>query len=209
MIMQGQRNTWGYGGAFTSICDKIFDTLTLGFLWILCSLPLITIGASSTALYYALVKTVRNNDGYAVKEFFRAFKRDFVKATVLWVITAALTLILHLNIGILLSKTSGYAGLFFICLYAFFAVFVAVMACYMFASLSRYEMNTGWFLKIGMYMTGRYFPTSLAIIVVFVTFGALVWQIPMLIFFVPGVVAYVLSEFLERVLKKHAPKNRE
>lgn len=203
--MNRENNTWGFGGGFTSICDKLFDTMILGFLWVICSLPLVTIGASSTALYYALVKSVRKSDGYAVKEFFRAFKRDFVKATILWVITVVLTFILHLNMGILMSETSGYAGLFFICLYGILSVFILIMACYMFAALSRYEMGTLWFLKIGIYMTVRYFITSLAILAVWVSFGAIVWKVPMLIFFAPGAVAFVLSEFLEHVLKKHEP----
>lgn len=204
--MQGHRNTWGYGGGFTSVCDKIFDTLVLGILWLLCSLPLITIGASSTALYYAFVKCVRNSDGYAVQEFFKAFKRDFIKATILWVIIAAVSLIMQLNIGILMHKTSGYVGLFFICLYGMTAVFLIVMSCYMFSALSRYEMGTVWFLKISIYMTIRYFGTSIAILCMFLCFGILVWKVPMLLFVVPGVMVFMISEFMERVLKKHEPK---
>ena len=59
---------FGFGGSFVGTVEKIFDIMALGFLWILCSLPVITIGASTTALYYAMVKSVKNNDGYVTKE---------------------------------------------------------------------------------------------------------------------------------------------
>jgi len=50
-----QRNIFGFDGSFINICDKIFDVMALGFLWILCSIPIVTIGASTSALYYGEV----------------------------------------------------------------------------------------------------------------------------------------------------------
>ena len=75
--MKKTENMFGFGGSFVGTVEKIFDIMALGFLWILCSLPVITIGASTTALYYAMVKSVKNNDGYVTKEFFRSFKLNF------------------------------------------------------------------------------------------------------------------------------------
>ena len=63
------KEIFGFEGGFTAACSRIFDLMILGFLWILCSLPIITIGASSAALYYATVKSVKNRNGYAVQEF--------------------------------------------------------------------------------------------------------------------------------------------
>ena len=55
--------------------DQIADVLILGFLWILVSLPIVTIGPASAALYYALVKSVRRKRDTAAKAFFWALKR--------------------------------------------------------------------------------------------------------------------------------------
>ena len=79
--MKKTENMFGFGGSFVGTVEKIFDIMALGFLWILCSLPVITIGASTTALYYAMVKSVKNNDGYVTKEFFRSFKLNVIPAT--------------------------------------------------------------------------------------------------------------------------------
>lgn len=207
--MKKTENMFGFGGSFVGTVEKIFDIMALGFLWILCSLPVITIGASSTALYYAMVKSVKNNDGYATKEFFRSFKLNFVPATILWVIFAVMMFIMQLNVGILMKKTSGTTGLFFICFYALVSVYLLVMACYAFPALSRFDMNVGWILKISMYMGVRYIFTSVMLLVILVCIGAIVWKIPMLMFFAPGPIVFLMSEFLERVLKKHEPKVNE
>ncbi len=206
MKRKSGKNIWGFEGSFMNYCDKIFDVMILGFLWILCSLPVITIGASCTALYYAIVKCIKNNEGYVSRSFFHSFRQNLGPATFLWVIFAGVSFLMQLNIGILMEKTDGYVGLFFIVLYAFVSVYAALAACYAFPALSRYDMSAGWILKISLYMVGRYFLTSLMLAVILVCFGAFTWKVPLLLLFVPGPIAFLMSEFLERVLKKHMPE---
>lgn len=199
------KNIWGFEGSFMNFCDKIFDVMILGFLWILCSLPVITIGASCTALYYSIVKCIKNNEGYVSRAFFHSFRQNLVPATFLWVVFAGISFLMQLNIGILMEKASGYVGLFFIVLYALVGVYAVIAACYAFPALSRYDMPAGWILKISLYMGVRYFPTSLMLVVILLCFGAFIWNVPLLTLFAPGPVAFLMSEFLERVLKKHTP----
>ena len=70
---KSERNIFGFDGSFINFCDKLFDVMALGFLWILCSLPIITIGASSTALYYAMVKCIKKETDILLKSFFALF----------------------------------------------------------------------------------------------------------------------------------------
>lgn len=198
-----EKNVFGYSGSFVAACDKIFDIMALGFLWILGSLPVITVGASSAALYHATVKCIKHNDGYISREFLRSFLMNLRQGVFLWILVVAATLAMHLNVGILMKETDGYAGLFFICVYAFVSVYILAMACYLFPALSRYEMSCGWLVKISMYMVVRYFGTTLALLLVWICVGAIVWKFPMAMFFVPGPMVFVMSDFLERVLKKH------
>lgn len=204
-----ERNIFGFDGSFINICDKIFDVMALGFLWILCSLPLVTIGASTSALYYAMVKCVKKGDGYIAKEFFRSFRLNLVSGIFIWILAAAATFAMHLNIGILMKETEGYAGLFFICVYALTSVFILAASCYVFPALARFDMSSGWLIKIAMYMTVRYFGTTLALLLILFCAGALIWRLPILVFFAPGPVIFLMSEFLERVLKKHEPERKD
>lgn len=43
-----------YDSPFVQICNKIVDCICLSVLWLVTSLPVLTIGASTTALYYAI-----------------------------------------------------------------------------------------------------------------------------------------------------------
>lgn len=108
-----------------------------------------------------------------------------------------------------MKKSSGMVGLFFICFYALASVYLIIVACYAFPALSRFDMNVGWILKISMYMVVRYIFTSIMLVIILVCIGAIVWKLPLLVFFAPGPIAFLMSEFLERVLKKHEPKVEE
>ena len=55
----------------------------LNILWLLCSLPIVTIGASTTALIYACMK-LHKDEGYPTSNFFHSFKENFTQATALW-----------------------------------------------------------------------------------------------------------------------------
>ncbi len=60
----------------------------LNVLWLFCSLPIFTIGASTTALIYSCTK-LHNEDGYVTKNFFHSFKENFKQATGIWLIYLA------------------------------------------------------------------------------------------------------------------------
>lgn len=200
------KGIFGFEGGFVNGCSAIFDLLVLGLLWILCSLPVVTIGASSAALYYAVVKSVKKRNGYAVREFFRSFRCNLAPGIVLTVIVLAVTFVLQLNIGILNAKTDGYFGLFFICVYAAASVYVALAACYLFPALSRFAMSPGWLLKLALYMVVKYLGTTLALALIVVSAGAFIYRVPMLFFLLPGPTVWLIAEFMERVLKKHEPE---
>ena len=204
-MKSGGNGIFGFGGNYTTIVSKIFDVFMLGLLWLVCSIPLVTIGASSTALYYAMVKSVKNDDGYASTMFFRSFRKNFRQATILWLVIAVLFFLMRLNTGILMAKTSGTFGLVMIGFYTAVAVYLLLMACYMFPALARLENDTFWFFRISLYMAARYFLTTLALAVILAMAGVLLWRIPILILLLPGPVAWLMGEFLERVLMKHAP----
>ena len=77
--------------------NLIADVIILHFLWLVCSLPLVTIGASTTALFYAMMKRIRTNEGHVTSNFWKSFKENFRQATVLWLIVAAVAAVLWLD----------------------------------------------------------------------------------------------------------------
>lgn len=80
---------FGYDGPFAKAMGRVFDIVVLHFLWLICSLPLFTIGASTAALYTVTLKMVKNEESYIVKSFMKAWKENFKQATWLWLIVLA------------------------------------------------------------------------------------------------------------------------
>ena len=66
---------------------KVADLVILNLLALICSIPIVTIGASWTAMYYVTIKIVRKEEGYIIRDFFRSFKENFKQATIIWLLT--------------------------------------------------------------------------------------------------------------------------
>ena len=83
----------GSDNKFHKFMGNLFYMAVVNIFWIVCCLPVFTIGASTTAMYAAAFKIVRGKEGRLTDEFFGAFKRNFRQAlpiTVIMLFTAAL-----------------------------------------------------------------------------------------------------------------------
>lgn len=76
----------------------IGDTFWLSILFTLCSIPLVTIGASSCALMYAWMSRMRGNDRPLTRLFFEGFKQNWKQGTLAWLIVAALGLVIGVDL---------------------------------------------------------------------------------------------------------------
>lgn len=89
---------------------RITDLIIVNVLFVICCIPVITVGASVTAMYSITIKMVRDEEPASmVKGFFRAFRDDFVQSTVIWVILALFGAALYLDWRIAVSLSQGPA----------------------------------------------------------------------------------------------------
>ena len=80
--------------SFLALGEKLTYIMALGFLFILCSVPVITIGASATALNKAMKLYVRYGEKRIFQAFFGAFIKFFKPATLVWLLNLIIILIL-------------------------------------------------------------------------------------------------------------------
>ena len=66
-------NLFKYDSALSNGLARVIDLLILNILWIICSLPVITLGAATTVLYYSMLKIAREKDCGITKMFFHSF----------------------------------------------------------------------------------------------------------------------------------------
>ena len=71
------RGIFSYDNPVMRFIGKFWDVLILNILWLICSIPVFTIGAATTAVYYVTLKLARDDDGYTIRSFFRSFRQNF------------------------------------------------------------------------------------------------------------------------------------
>ncbi len=203
-----ERSFFQFDGDLYAYSGKLFDLLAVSVFFVLGSLPIVTMGASFSALYHAVTRSIRQNEGSVSREFWRAWRRDLRQSLPVWLAVAGALFLLLLNTGIVREKLTGNAGLFFLLFYWVLLALVATAGCYAFPALSRFDMPPGWILKLAFYMTFRYFPVSLLLLALFALsyFLLLRFLVP-LVLIVPGAYACAASMLLEPLLKRHSPKS--
>ncbi|MGL6219214.1 MAG: DUF624 domain-containing protein, partial [Lacrimispora sphenoides] len=120
----GCKVLFSYGGDYFYYMEKIFDTAALNLLWLLFCLPVITIGASTAALYDTVHKQGVQDEGYVVNVFFQSFVRNFKPSCGLCGILAGAAIIFQLNLGIVSAKMEGDGAVFLLLLYSMCLLFV-------------------------------------------------------------------------------------
>lgn len=76
------------------IMSKLAECMILSILWFVFSLPVITFGASTSALYYSVVKVVRKDEGSALKDFWHSFKSNFKQSIFVSLLTLAISILI-------------------------------------------------------------------------------------------------------------------
>lgn len=132
--------------------SRMADLMILNLVIVVCCLPVITIGASITAMHYVMLKIARGEDGYIVKDFFKSFKLNFKQSTVIWLIMLLLIVVfagdyLILNYGgIEFPKGMGMA-------LAVVAVLIFIVSTYIFPVLARFDNSIKNTIKNGCMMS--------------------------------------------------------
>ena len=87
-------------GSFMDFLTQVADVLLAGILWLVCSIPVVTIGPSIAAMFYVTLKMVRNEESYIVRGFFKSFKQNLKQGIVINLIMLAAALLLYFDISI-------------------------------------------------------------------------------------------------------------
>ena len=121
-----------------SVLDTLGSLFTLNLLFLLFSLPVVTIGASVTAMYTVTLRMIDKREGKVFAGFWGAFKKNFKKATIIWM----LILLALVSLFGMLLYTNTYEGplaTFYTIFMGIGIVALAVTLPYLFPLLARFE----------------------------------------------------------------------
>jgi uncharacterized membrane protein YesL len=186
------------------LADQLVDVALLNLLWLVCCLPIITIGASTVAAYRVSMRMIDSEEGYIVKSFFKAFRANFVQGTFLWLLNAAALYALYLDWQIV-SKSSD-PSIILILVSILSTVFIFCVFIYSYPLTARYENTLKKMLENSLIMSVRYFVKTLILILVLALEVALfMWNLPMQIAGViigPMILIYTVSGISKGIFQK-------
>lgn len=146
------------------ILTRIFDLMILNILWLVCSVGIITIGASTTALYSVMLKIVRNEEGYIVRDFFKAFRENFRQSTVIWMVLLAVGMLLMADTAIL-HRMQGGAGLIGTMVFYIIVFFYFMEIIFVFPLIAKFENTTGSMIKNAILIPASRLPYAVMVLV--------------------------------------------
>lgn len=151
---------------------KLADLIWLNILATICCIPIITIGASLTALHYVVLKMVKDEEGYITRSFFKSFKENFKQATLMWLMLLVVFILLMADFLIFRFSGISFPGW---CQVALIAIAVLIMfaTMHLFPLLSRYENTIRATYKNSLFMGILHLPKTILMM--------LCWIIPVVI----------------------------
>lgn len=196
-----------YDSPFMTGLRKLVNYVFLGILWVIASLPVITFGAATTAMFYTAENTVRKDCEKLFSAFWICFRKEFKQATVLWGIGLLLSVLLALNAYLLMTmKLPSYifALLFATVLFGF---------CWMqlwFPYLSTFQDTVGTLLGNTFRITLTRLPWVCVMLLLIAAVGivtalALVFAPPAL-FLIPGIYGMLACRVFRMVFKNYLPE---
>ncbi len=202
---------------FFVFMGKVADLCLLNLVCLACCIPIVTAGASITALYYVTLKMVRNEESYIFRSFFKSFKQNFRQATIIHLIMVAAAVLLYLDTSIVKVMGEPMSQIMSV-IFAVFTLVYAMILLYLYPILAKFYNSVKNTFTNAILMAIRHLPYTIIMLII--------CALPLLIFFVPSlqmqmtlilllllfgmaVIAYLNSFFLVKIFDKYIPENSE
>ncbi|MGN1267216.1 MAG: YesL family protein [Dorea sp.] len=198
----------------TAALLRLWDLVLANLLFILCSIPLVTIGPALTALYHCTLRIVKGNHSGTLKTFFRAFKQNFKQSIIVWLVTVLMAMIIYSNFSFLKQIDSTFAE---ILTYSTFGITVilAIFNIYIYPVIAAFEGSLKALIKNAFIFASVNFIKTILML--------LIWGFPLLMtymdvqlqplyvfcwfFFLFATLAYICSFMLYKMFKPYLPKD--
>ena len=172
---------------------KAADLVIVNLLWILCSIPIVTAGASAAALYYVAMKMVRNEGAGVVKLFFHSFKENLKQGIGLSIIFLLGAVVLFFDFRISMLMGGSVQSMPMVIFLMLSVLYLGVML-YAFPLQAQFINTVPGTLKNALLLSIRHFPSTILMLVVnllpvavlFISWEVLFWMIPAWLFLVPA-----------------------
>lgn len=190
---------------------RIFDCMCLSVLWLAASLPVITAGASTTALYAVIHRCIRLEEGSLWKTFWQAFRENFKRSSLCWLIALAVLALFVLDA--LVFRTMALNGQPLGGLYWLILLLIAIALtwmAYLFCYAERFTGGVKDVLRFSFLMMVLHPVKVITVLVILLGGAALVLLAPGLLVILPAAVCWLCDVVIAGVFAAHLrPEDRQ
>lgn len=204
-------------GPIHKLLSRILDLIILNVIFTICCIPIVTIGASFSALYTVMFKIKEEKDSNVFKQFFIAFKDNFLQSLFGTLILLAVAALLYMDYNIVfVEKLYGDAimkALFFIILFL-----VSGFFSWLFPMLSRFDNKFKEHLKNAFMLSLAHLPTTILVVILnlspfillyFFAEFSVYYLLTFWMFIGLSLIALVNSKLLYKAFSKYGDKEKE
>lgn len=188
--------------------NYILDMAALSILWLFLSLPVVTAGGATAALYYTVSRHTRKGHVLPYHHYLRSFKENVKIGIPCSLLTTAALGLLWVGLTMMRSLAS-YDGQYMV-IYAmyYFACFLPLgVICYAFPLLGRFTFGVKDLICTAFQLSICHLPTTILLVVLVVLTACVCLSLYWTVLFLPAITAVVMSLFLERIFKQYAPED--
>lgn len=185
---------------------KVTDLLILNLLWLICCIPIITIGPATAAMYYVAMKILNDEYTGITRPFFHSFKQNFLQGIALTLIFAVTAFLLFFDYRFC-RTFEGTAEKIMIGAFIFFGVVYLMIVSYTFPLLSQYNNTIFGTIKNALFLALTKIPTALEIVllnmapflVLYLFPDTIGWIVPILFLLAPAFITYANCMLFRKV----------
>ena len=199
---------------FFVFMGRVAYMILLNVLCILCCIPVVTTGASITALYYVTLKMARDEESYIIRSFFRSFKQNFKQATGMWMLFLVAFFILSVDIWFWMTqwKATGNAlAKPFLFVSVVLLTLTVMTFIYTFALQAKFDNSWKVQLRNAFLLSIKNFPMTLLLLLTYLVIAwcfyyDIVISIIVYVLIGFGAVGYLWAYIMLRCFKPYLPE---
>lgn len=203
-------------GRVMNFLSRLGDMFILNVLYLISCIPVVTIGAATTALYYNTLKMAENRESYVWREYWKAFRQNFKQATIVWMILLACIFILGSDV-LLLGGMSKALGSVVALIVIVLGIFLIMTGVYVFPVLARFDNTVKNTFKNALIMAVRHLPSTIVIVILhglpllpaMVSIQVFLKGALVVLLFTVSILAYFQSKLFTRIFSNYYPKDKE
>lgn len=191
-------------------CDRIIDLVLLNLLFLVGSIPIVTIGTSFSALFGTILKWQKEEETSLYKDFIHLYKANLKQGTLLGSMLLIVVGVLSFDLLIMSQNNTPLFRLGTVVIYGLL-ILVFAYSIYLFALLGRYVYTTKLVLKNAFLMSIVHLPKTVLMIVVgivpflllFANLYTFIIGFTLLVLLGFSTIVYIQSIWMNKILKTY------